>query len=149
MKNNELLKKYAGISTRIRRTFAYHYDQIQREVQTEISTLDPKSQAQFMDLVVEYMEETMNWPEPDNQETFEKQITAMKTIAYIMSTYHIDSHNLDIRDILKSYIIARYYGWEPKEEDLEEIISHTSYFDINVDDAIYEVLTMPREKITI
>ena len=58
MKNDELLKKYAGISTRIRRTFAYHYDQIQREVQTEISTLDPKSQAQFMDLVVEYMEET-------------------------------------------------------------------------------------------
>lgn len=79
----------------------------------------------------------------------------MKTIAYIMSTYHIGTHNLDIRyvldirDILKSYIIARYYGWEPKEEDLEEIISHTSYFDINIDDAIYEVLTMPREKITI
>lgn len=75
MNNNELLKKYAGISTRIRRTFAYHYDQIQREVQTEISTLNPKLQAQFMDLVIEYMEETMNWPEPDNQETFEKQIT--------------------------------------------------------------------------
>jgi hypothetical protein len=79
----------------------------------------------------------------------------MKTIAYIMSTYHIGTHNLDIRyvldieNILKSYIIARYYGWEPKEEDLEEIISHTSYFDINIDDAIYEVLTMPREKITI
>lgn len=79
----------------------------------------------------------------------------MKTIAYIMTTYHIGSHNLDIRyvldiqNILKSYIIARYYGWEPKEEDLEEIISHTSYFDINVDDAIYEVLTMPKEKITI
>lgn len=70
----------------------------------------------------------------------------MKTIAYIMSTYHIGTHNSDIRDILKSYIIARYYGWEPKEEDLEEIISH---IDINVDDAIYEVLTMPREKITI
>ena len=79
----------------------------------------------------------------------------MKTIAYIMTTYHIGTHNLDIRyvldiqNILKSYIIARYYGWEPKEEDLEEIISHTSYFNINVDDAIYEVLTMPREKITI
>lgn len=38
MKNNELLKKYAGISTRIRRIFAYHYDQIQREVQTEMIT---------------------------------------------------------------------------------------------------------------
>lgn len=73
----------------------------------------------------------------------------MKTIAYIMSTYHIGIYDLDIRDVLKSYIIARYYGWEPKEEDLEEIISHTSYFDINIDDAIYEVLTMPREKITI
>lgn len=67
-----------------------------------------------------------------------------------MSTYHIGTYDLDIRDILKSYIIARYYGWEPKEEDLEEIISHTSsFFDINTDDAIYEVLTMPREKITI
>ena len=64
-------------------------------------------------------------------------------------TDNTDTHDLDIRDVLKSYIIARYYGWEPKEEDLEEIISHTSYFNINVDDAIYEVLTMPREKITI
>ena len=60
-----------------------------------------------------------------------------------MSTYHIGTHNLDIRDVLKPYIIARYYGWEPKEEDLEEIISHASFFDINIDDAIYEVLTMP------
>lgn len=74
---------------------------------------------------------------------------AMKTIAYIISTYHISTYDLDIRDVLKSYIIAWYYGWEPKEEDLEEIIFNTSYFNINVDDAIYEVLTMPREKITI
>lgn len=73
----------------------------------------------------------------------------MKTIAYIISTYHIGTYDLDIMDVLKSYIIARYYGWEPKEEDLEEIIFHTSYFGIHVDDAIYEVLTMPREKITI
>lgn len=55
----------------------------------------------------------------------------------------------NITTALKTGIIARYYGWEPKEEDLEEIISHTSFFDINIDDAIYEVLTMPREKITI
>lgn len=74
MKNNELLKKYAGISTRIRRIFAYHYDQIQREVQTEISTLNPELQAQFMDLIIEYMEESINWPDPDDQETFEKQL---------------------------------------------------------------------------
>lgn len=75
MKNYELLKKYAGISTRIRRIFAYHYDQIQREVQTEISTINPPElQGPFMDLVVEYMEESLNWPDPDDQETFEKQL---------------------------------------------------------------------------
>lgn len=148
MKNNDLLKKYAGISTRIRRIFAYHYDQIQREVQTEISTLTPELQAQFMDLIIEYMEESINWPTKKHLKNNYSDNT-MKTIAYIMSTYHIGTHDLDIRDILKSYIIARYYGWEPKEEDLEEIISHTSYFNIHVDDAIYEVLTMPREEITI
>lgn len=70
----DLLKKYAGISTRIRRIFAYHYDQIQREVQTEISTLPPELQAQLMDLIVKYMEESINWPDPDDQETFEKQL---------------------------------------------------------------------------
>lgn len=43
----------------------------------------------------------------------------MKTIAYIMSTYHIGTHNLDIRDVLKSYIIARYYGWEPNHKKTE------------------------------
>lgn len=74
MKNNELLKKYAGISTRIRRIFAYHYDQIQREVQTEISTLNPELQGQFMDLIVEYMEESINWPDPDDQKAFEKHL---------------------------------------------------------------------------
>lgn len=152
MKNNELLKKYAGISTRIRRIFAYHYDQIQREVQTEISTLTPELQGPFMDLIVEYMEESIKTgPIPMTKKHSKNNYSdnAMKTIDYIISTYHIGTHNLDIRDVLKSYIIARYYGWEPKEEDLEEIISHISYFNIHIDDAIYEVLTMPREEITI
>lgn len=150
MKNNELLKKYAGISTRIRRIFAYHYDQIQREVQTEISTLTPELQAQFMDpLNIWKNPLTGQIPMTKKHSKNNYSDNIMKTIAYIMSTYHIGTYNLDIRDVLKSYIIARYYGWEPKEEDLEEIISHTSYFDINIDDAIYEVLTMPREKITI
>jgi hypothetical protein len=152
MKNNELLKKYAGISTRIRRIFAYHYDQIQREVQTEISTLNPELQAQFMDLVaLNTWKNPLTGPIPMIKKHSKNNYSdnAMKTIAYIMSTYHIGTHNLDIRDVLKSYIIARYYGWEPKEEDLEEIISNTSYFNINVGVAIYEVLTMPREEITI
>lgn len=151
MKNNELLKKYAGISTRIRRIFAYHYDQIQREVQTEISTLTPELQAQFMDLSLNTWKNPLTGPIPMTKKHSKNNYSdnTMKTIAYIMSTYYIDTHDLDIRDVLKSYIIARYYGWEPKEEDLEEIISNTPYFNFNVDDAIYEVLTMPREEITI
>ena len=150
MKNNELLKSMPVSQTRIRRIFAYHYDQIQREVQTEISTLTPELQGQFMDLIIEYMEESIGQiPMTKKHSKNNYSDNAMKTIDYIMSTYVIGTYDLDIRDILKSYIIARYYGWEPKEEDLEEIISHTSFFDINTDDAIYEVLTMPREKITI
>lgn len=45
----------------------------------------------------------------------------MKTIAYIMSTYHIGTHNYnsDIRDVLKSYIIARYYGWKSNHKETE------------------------------
>lgn len=27
-----------------------------------------------MDLIIEYMEEPINWPDPDDQETFEKQL---------------------------------------------------------------------------
>lgn len=27
-----------------------------------------------MDLIIEYMEEFINWPDPDDQETFEKQL---------------------------------------------------------------------------
>lgn len=46
---------------------------------------------------------------------------AMKTIAYIMSTYVIGTHNLDIRDVLKSYIIAR------SNEEILELISGLDY----------------------
>lgn len=43
---------------------------------------------------------------------------ALKTIAYIMSTYHIGTHNLDIRDILKSYINA-LKRWESNHKETE------------------------------
>lgn len=32
----ELFKKYPGIAARIRRSFAYHYDQIQREIESQL-----------------------------------------------------------------------------------------------------------------
>lgn len=43
-----------------------------------------------------------------------------------MSTYHIGTHDLDIRDILKSY----NYGWEPKDKDQAEemITQYTCYY---------------------
>lgn len=38
----ELFKKYPGIAARIRRSFAYHYDQIQREIEAEVATINKK-----------------------------------------------------------------------------------------------------------
>lgn len=35
----ELFKKYPGIAAR-RRSFAYHYDQIQREIEAEVATIN-------------------------------------------------------------------------------------------------------------
>lgn len=132
MNNNELLKKYAGISTRIRRTFAYHYDQIQREVQTEISTLDPKLQAQFMDLVIEYMEETMNWPEPDNQETLENIQDLKKLLLnpYTIYTYDYAGGFIinDTTDYIEIYEIE--IEDEPFDEFLGNIITYASEKDL-------------------
>lgn len=36
----ELFKKYPGIAARIRRSFAYHYDQIQREIDYYLNFLE-------------------------------------------------------------------------------------------------------------
>lgn len=46
---------------------------------------------------------------------------AMKTIAYIMSTYHIGTYNLDIRDVLKSFI-------QDKDQAEEMITQYTCYY---------------------
>ena len=39
----ELFKKYPGIAARIRRSFAYYYDQIQREIKSEDENIHFKS----------------------------------------------------------------------------------------------------------
>lgn len=43
----ELFKKYPGIAARIRRSFAYHYDQIQREIESEVATINKDDAATF------------------------------------------------------------------------------------------------------
>lgn len=130
MKNNELLKKYAGISTRIRRIFAYHYDQIQREVQTEISTLNPELQGQFMDLVIEYMEESINWPDPDDQETLENIQDLKKLLLNPYTIYTYDyAGGLIINDTTDEIYEIEIED-EPFDEFLGNIITYASEYDL-------------------
>lgn len=70
----ELFKKYPGIASRIRRSFAYHYDQIQREIESEVATINKDDAATIIDYTTEYMEESMGWPDADDQTTFNNQI---------------------------------------------------------------------------
>lgn len=70
----ELFKKYPGIAARIQRSFAYHYDQIQREIESEVATINKDDAATIIDYTTEYMEESMNWPDPDNLTNFNNQL---------------------------------------------------------------------------
>lgn len=49
----ELFKKYSGIAARIRRSFAYHYDQIQREIKAEVATINKDDAATIIDYNVD------------------------------------------------------------------------------------------------
>lgn len=73
MKNNELLKSMP-VSQPVSAESLLITMTKSNGKYTEISTLTPELQGQFMDLIIEYMEESINWPDPDNQETFEKQL---------------------------------------------------------------------------
>lgn len=55
----ELFKKYPGIAARIRRSFAYHYDQIQREIEAEVATINKDDAATIIDYTTKYMEESL------------------------------------------------------------------------------------------
>lgn len=113
MKNNELLKKYAGISTRIRRIFAYHYDQIQREVQTEISTLTPELQAQFMDLTKGADDQYYDYSP--------SQVEAILFGILQLTPEHQDIIVIDLKKHLKSFI-------QDKDQAEEMITQYTCYY---------------------
>lgn len=117
--------------------------------QTHVREILKDTQAFTFSYRTEQIRDYLKYP---GEELIPEHLHMINALKEIQNYWNLTSEKViitDIRDVLKSYIIARYYGWEPKEEDLEEIISNTSYFDIHVDDAIYEVLTMPREEITI
>lgn len=52
----ELFKKYPGIAARIRRSFAYHYDQIQREIEAEVATINKDDAATIIDYNVDELD---------------------------------------------------------------------------------------------
>ena len=64
----ELFKKYPGIAARIRRSFAYHYDQIQREIESEVATINKDDAATIIDYTTEYMEDYFDIVSIETQE---------------------------------------------------------------------------------
>ena len=71
----QVLQTQKGTATRLRRIFAYHYDQIIRECEQEIFSNGANADAHNLnDALVSYMEENMNWPEADDQNQFNNQI---------------------------------------------------------------------------
>lgn len=70
----DFLNNHPGTAQGLKTIFAFHYDQIQREVLQELSTCN---NPMVFDFIVEYMEEIMTWPEPSDQETFNKEISAI------------------------------------------------------------------------
>lgn len=60
----DLLTKYEGVTKRLNTIFAYHYDQIKREIEHEIRNLHIPEEEQYLllDHFAEFMEESMNWP---------------------------------------------------------------------------------------
>lgn len=97
----ELFKKYPGIAARIRRSFAYHYDQIQREIEAEVATINKDDAATIIDYTTEYMEESMGWPDADDQTTFNNQIAKQLTLTN--KTYNIMT-TLNSTSVLASII---------------------------------------------
>lgn len=72
----DFLNYHAGIASRLKTIFAFHYDQIQREVLQELSTCNNSTKNLLFDFIVEYMEESMTWPS-DNQRSFNQDISAI------------------------------------------------------------------------
>lgn len=77
----ETMLEYKGTIDRIQCIFAFHYDQIQRELETELFSNPFASKEQLSknseihDYLVAFMEETMNWPSPDDRKEFIREIT--------------------------------------------------------------------------
>lgn len=74
----ELFKKYPGIAARIRRSFAYHYDQIQREIESEVATINKDDAATIIQEQEKYkpliMEKFQYYKDNFNEEEHAEEI---------------------------------------------------------------------------
>lgn len=126
---SELFKKYPGIAARIRRSFAYHYDQIQREIEAEVATINKDDAATIIDYTTEYMEESMGWPDADDQTTFNNQIA---------KTYNIMT-TLNSTSVLASIIAQNPYHIISTQGQMPMSHAQNTYdFEIAEDDPHYE-----------
>lgn len=66
----DLLTKYDGITTSINHLFAYHYEQIQRELRLELNNLPDEGRYYLLDHFICYMEEMMQWPSCESNDEF-------------------------------------------------------------------------------
>ena len=48
--------------------------QNQREIEAEVATINKDDAATIIDYTTEYMEESMGWPDADDQTTFNNQL---------------------------------------------------------------------------
>lgn len=128
----ELFKKYPGIAARIRRSFAYHYDQIQREIEAEVATINKDDAATIIDYTTEYMEESMGWPDADDQTTLTNKtyniMTTLKSTSILASIlaqnpYHI----ISIQGQMPMSHAQNTYDFEIAEDDphYEEILDYS------------------------
>jgi hypothetical protein len=128
----ELFKKYPGIAARIRRSFAYHYDQIQREIKSEVATINKDDAATIIDYTTEYMEESMGWPDADDQTTLTNKtyniMTTLNSTSVLASIiaqnpYHI----ISIQGQMPMSHAQNTYDFEIAEDDphYEEILDYS------------------------
>lgn len=134
----ELFKKYPGIAARIRRSFAYHYDQIQREIEAEVATINKDDAATIIDYTTEYMEESMGWPDADDQTTFNNQI---EQLTLTNKTYNIMT-TLKSTSILASILAQNPYHIISIQGQMPMSHAQNTYdFEIAEDDPHYEEIS--------
>lgn len=66
----QILEHHEGINSRLNAIFAWYYEKIQQEIEWSVRNLPQESQTLIIDHLVDYMEESMNWPSFESNEEF-------------------------------------------------------------------------------